>query len=340
MSSKVSGISEYFSSELQIAEAESKLLEAEQKIAIQQEVIQQLQTTTAVSNVNTSNAAAIFVSIDRIIREPSQVRRYFDPQKLVGLTESVKQLGIIEPLWVRPLPNGDYKLVAGERRYRAARAAGLTEVPVTIRELDDVEALEISLVENLQRDDLNPVEETEGVLQLLSIRLKISGEEVISLLYRMKNQEEGRIRENVFPNQESQAIQGIFTALGRMTWQSFISSRLPLLNLPIEILEVLRQGQLDYTKARAIAKVKDAPQRQTLLEAALCEDLSLTQIKEQIAKLNSERTLPTHSKPASLKERMDTTYRLVKKSKIWDDPKKQKRVEKLLAELEALASQN
>jgi len=165
---KVSGIGDYFSSELQLVEADEKLQNAEQKIAQQQEVIQQLQASSIFPD---QNAAATFVPLNQIIRDPNQVRRYFDPQKLAGLTESVKQIGIIEALLVRPLPNGNYKLVAGERRYRAAAAAALTEVPVTIRDLNDVESLEISLVENLQRDDLNPVEETEGVLQLLSIRL-------------------------------------------------------------------------------------------------------------------------------------------------------------------------
>lgn len=330
MSSKVSGIGDYFSSELQIAEAESKLQSAEQKITEQQEVIQQLQAKAA-SNSNNAKAAAIFVPIDRIIREPNQVRRYFDPQKLAGLTESVKQVGIIEALWVRPLPDGDYKLVAGERRYRAASAAGLTEVPVTIRELDDVEALEISLVENLQRDDLNPVEETEGVLQLLSIRLEISTEEAIALLYRMKNEEEGRVRENVFPNNENQVVQSVFTALGRMTWQSFISSRLPLRHLPEEILEVLRQGRIDYTKARAIARVRDEEARQAILEEAIREGLSLSEIQARIKALK-----PT-SVPSLKSAFKDVSQRLLKLSESeWSNSKKAKKIANLMQQLEQI----
>lgn len=330
MSSKVSGIGDYFSSELQIAEAESKLQEAEQKITEQQEVIQQLQTKAA-SKSNNAKAAAIFVPIDRIIREPNQVRRYFDPQKLAGLTESVKQVGIIEALWVRPLPDGDYKLVAGERRYRAASAAGLTEVPVTIRELDDVEALEISLVENLQRDDLNPVEETEGVLQLLSIRLEISTEEAIALLYRMKNEDEGRVRENVFPNNENQVVQSVFTALGRMTWQSFISSRLPLRHLPVEILEVLRQGRIDYTKARAIARVRNEEARQAILEEAIREGLSLSEIQARIKALK-----PT-SVPSLKSAFKDVSQRLLKLPESeWSNSKKAKKIANLMQQLEQI----
>ena len=129
------------------------------------------------------------ISIDSIVLPASQPRRYFDPQKLQQLTESVRQHGILEPLLVRPAPEaGKYELVAGERRYRAAREVGLTSVPVTIRELTDEAALQLALVENLQREDLNPVEEAEGILQLLGIRLKMSASEVPSLLYRMRNQ--------------------------------------------------------------------------------------------------------------------------------------------------------
>ncbi|MDV7393256.1 ParB/RepB/Spo0J family partition protein, partial [Arthrospira platensis SPKY1] len=104
----------------------------------------------------------------KAIKLPAQQpRRYFDPDKLAQLTESVKHNGILENLLVRPLDDNQYELVVGERRYRAAQEAGLTEVPVTIKELTDNEALQISLIENLHREDLNPVEETEGILWLL-----------------------------------------------------------------------------------------------------------------------------------------------------------------------------
>ncbi len=113
---------------------------------------------------------------------PTQPRRYFDPDKLEQLTQSVKEHGILEPLLVRSLPDKKYELVAGERRYRAATAAGLTEVPVVVKELTDFDALQLALIENLQREDLNPVEETEGILQLLAMMLDSEREGVISLL--------------------------------------------------------------------------------------------------------------------------------------------------------------
>ena len=128
-----------------------------------------------------------FIAIEKIQLSSQQPRRYFDPDKLEQLTLSVKEHGILEPLLVRPLKDGNYELVAGERRFRAATAASLTEVPVVVKELTDSEALQLALVENLQREDLNPVEETEGILQLLALNLEIETQEVVSLLYQMQN---------------------------------------------------------------------------------------------------------------------------------------------------------
>ncbi|MFW9265535.1 ParB/RepB/Spo0J family partition protein, partial [Nostoc sp. CALU 546] len=138
------------------------------------------------------------ISIDSITLPSNQPRRYFDPQKLQQLKESICTHGILEPLLVRPLEKiGQYELVAGERRYRAAKEAGLPLVPVTVRELTDAEAVQLALVENLQREDLNPVEETEGILQLLSLKLQIDVAEVTSLLYRMRNEVVGNTNQNV-----------------------------------------------------------------------------------------------------------------------------------------------
>ena len=157
------------------------------------------------------------LKIEAIVLPSSQPRRYFDPQKLEQLTQSVKAHGILENLLVRPLKNqeGSYELIAGERRYRAAKAAELKEVPVTIRELSDEEALSIALVENLQREDLNPVEETEGIVTLLGIQLQESPEAIISLLHRMDNEQKKKVTNNVIGNAEKQKIESIFEGLGQ-----------------------------------------------------------------------------------------------------------------------------
>jgi len=121
--------------------------------------------------------AAISISIKEIHLPEQQPRRYFDPDALKELVNSIKEHGILQPLLVRPLSSGGYELVAGERRYRAAMESQLIEVPVVIRSLSNSEALSLSLIENLQREDLNPVEETEGILQLLSLHLETTVEE-------------------------------------------------------------------------------------------------------------------------------------------------------------------
>ncbi|MEN9518432.1 MAG: hypothetical protein RLZZ381_1020, partial [Cyanobacteriota bacterium] len=273
------------------------------------------------------------IKIDSISLPDSQPRRYFDPQKLEQLTQSVKAHGILENLLVRPLENkeGSYELVAGERRYRAAIAAELAEVPVTIRELADEEAFSIALVENLQREDLNPVEETEGIVTLLGIQLKESPEIVISLLYRMDNEQKKKVTNNVIGNVEKQKIESIFTSLGQ-NWQSFVNNRLPLLKLPTEILEVLRQGKIEYTKAKAIALVKDEQQRKKILEEALSKNLSLVQIKEKIKALSTE----DNSAPSPSTQVKTITSRL-NRSKLWEkNPKKWKQVQNWLQKIENL----
>ncbi|PSM45812.1 chromosome partitioning protein ParB [Chroococcidiopsis sp. CCALA 051] len=278
------------------------------------------------------------IGLSEICLPQQQPRRYFDPQALKELASSVKQHGILQPLLVRPLSSGRYELVAGERRYHAAKEANLVEVPVVVRELSDETALQLALIENLQREDLNPVEETEGILQLLALKLEISSPEVAKLLYRMQNEVKGKVTHNVMGSLPNQVIQATFEAIGLMDWESFVTNRLPLLNLPIDILEALRQGKIAYTKAQAIARVKDEEHRQALLETAIAENLSLGQIKERVASIADKQANSISSVTSSLKSRMDAAYRLVKKSKIWADPKKQKRLDKLLTELEALAS--
>lgn len=274
------------------------------------------------------------VSVEWIVLPQSQPRKYFDEQKMQQLIESVRRDGILQPLLVRPAEEGKYKLVAGERRYRAAQKVGLTEVPVTIREMTDEQAMQYSLLENLQREDLNPVEETEGILLLLALNLGCETSEVSSLLYRMKHaldkpDESGR---NVMPKEMS-LVEEVFDKLSGMTWESFVKNRLPVLNLPTDVLEVLRQGRLEYTKARAIAQVKDDSQRQHLLKETIAEGLSLSQIKEQVKalKTSSDSTNPP-PRASEIRKRLSK----LTKSGALEDPQTCQKVEKLLTQLEKL----
>jgi ParB family chromosome partitioning protein len=279
-------------------------------------------------------AAAQVVAISSIRLPQQQPRRYFDPDKLEQLTISVKKLGILEPLLVRLLHPGEYELVAGERRYRAAQKAGLTEIPVVVRELTDEEALQLSLIENLQREDLNPVEETEAILQLLATQLSSSAEEARALLYRMQNEVKGKVTQNVLGSQEGELVKTMFDSLGLMSWESFVSSRLPLLNLPDEVIEALRQGQIEYTKAQAIARLKDTQARQALLFKAIQENLSLKEILERIRLQRKPQ-----EKPQSLKIIFKETSNRLQKAKLWNNPEKQQALEKLLKQMEALLAE-
>jgi ParB family transcriptional regulator, chromosome partitioning protein len=280
-----------------------------------------------------------FLPLQLIKLPVQQPRRYFDPQAMQVLVKSVQQHGILEPLLVRISCNESYELVAGERRLKAAHAAGLVEVPVVIKELSDQEALKISILENLLREDLNPLEETEGILQLLELNLAMPIEQVISMLYRMQN-DAHRATHNVMGHPEAKQVLSVFREVG-MSWESFVNNRLPLLKLPEDVLCALRQGQLAYTKAIAIARVKDSVQRQQLLANAIADNLSLAVIREQIsALLQSPRAsdhLASETLSPSLKTVFDSTYRYIRKANVWNDPEKRVRVEQLLNELRQLA---
>lgn len=270
------------------------------------------------------------IPIDLIVPASSQPRRYFSPDAMQTLTVSIQQHGILQPLLVRPLDNQTYEIVAGERRYRAAILSGLKEVPVVIKQLTDDQAKQVALIENLQREDLNPVEETEAILELLGLRLELSASEVKSLLYQMKHAADGS-GHNVMPKHEDQVIE-LFTSFGRMTWESFVKNRLPLLNLPSDILVALREGRLEYTKAKAIAKVKDSLARKQILDEVEQEDLSLSQIKERI---NQLQPIENSSNP-SPKQRFDDVVKRVKKARLWNDENLWQDLEALLNQIEAL----
>ncbi|PSB23511.1 ParB/RepB/Spo0J family partition protein [Stenomitos frigidus] len=267
-----------------------------------------------------------------------QPRRYFDPERMTQLVTSIREHGVLEPVLVRPLGNGHYELIAGERRLRAAQEVGLAQIPIVAREFSDQEALQVALMENLQRDDLNPIEETEAVLELLAIALNASTEEVKSVIYQAANaKNRGQaLKENV--SLQLETIESCLAALGRFNLESLRSSRLPLLNLPSHILEALREGRLEYTKARTIARVKDEQQRDDLLKQAITQNLSLNEIKARVKEAKPD-TDPEATPEQVLVGRMTEITRRLKKSKAWTEHEKHDRITKLLDELERLTGE-
>jgi ParB family transcriptional regulator, chromosome partitioning protein len=186
-------------------------------------------------------AGAASVELDQIVPSPLQPRRHFDSARLQELAQAIRSQGIIEPLVVRPAPAADgaaarYELVAGERRWRAARLAGLGVVPVVVRELDDHAALEMSLVENLMREDLNPVDEAHGFERLVR-SFAMSHDQVAARI--------GKSR-------------------------PYVSNAIRLLDLPPAVLEMLERGELSAGQARPLLTIASA-QAQTLSARRIVE---------------------------------------------------------------------
>ncbi len=267
----------------------------------------------------------------------SQPRRYFDDGAMSELVASVRANGILQPLLVRPV-EGDgeaYEIVTGERRYRAAQGAGLSEVPAMIRPMEDEEAARYAILENLQREDLNPVEETEGILALLARGLGRSPEAVVSLLYAMANRKKlsasGARTHNVMGSPEEEAVVEAFAALGTMTWESFVKNRLPLLNLPEDVLEALRAGRIAYTKARVVARVKDEEKRRALLKEAIAEDLPLALLRKRV------NALLTKASPRDdLPSRASALAKDLRRRGALGNREKRERLEVLLSQMEEL----
>jgi ParB family transcriptional regulator, chromosome partitioning protein len=221
-----------------------------------------------------------------------QPRRYFASDKMEQLTASVKEHGILEPLIVRPLDGETYELVAGERRLRAAQDLGLNEVPVIIRQFSDQQALEVALLENLQRDDLNPIDETDGILKLLCQSLGEgfeNSEDVTSLLNKAANAKRRNTNLTETEIYHIEKIDRLFSQIGRLNRESFRTNRLPLLRLPQDVLSILKEGKLEYTKAKAIAKLDSLEQRAELMKWAISDGLSLSEVKKEIKRKQTEK---------------------------------------------------
>ena len=195
-----------------------------------------------------SNNATVTLPISEIEPNREQPRKVFDEKALEDLAKSIEQNGIIQPLLVRPLSDGSYQLVAGERRWRAARMAGLHEVPVTIREMTDEEASVFALIENLQREDLNPVEEAEGIKSLI---------ETYGFTQEEAAERVGKSRVAV-------------------------TNTLRLLKLPESVLNLLGEGKLTAGHSRALLSLDDEKEMLRIAEATISQELSVRQVEKMV----------------------------------------------------------
>lgn len=211
-----------------------------------------LDTIFAENETEDSNSS-VMLKISEIEPNRSQPRKDFDENSLSDLAQSISQHGLLQPLLVRPLPIGGYQIVAGERRYRACRMAGLTEVPVTIRELSDTETMELALIENLQREDLSPIEEALGYKALID--------------------------EYGFSQEE------VATSVGKS--RPAIANSLRILKLPDSVLEYVKQDKISAGHARALLMLDNEEDMLELAELIYKKDLSVRQA-EKLAKKKPE----------------------------------------------------
>lgn len=190
------------------------------------------------------------ISIDLIQPNPYQPRRQFDEDRLEELVESIRQHGVLQPLVVRPLEGG-YQLIVGERRWRAARRAGLSMVPVVIRDVDEIEMMELALIENLQREDLTPIEEAQAFHRLIN-EFGLTQEELAEVV--------GRSR-------------------------SGIANTLRLLNLPEDVQDNVSRGTLSMGHARALLALNNPEQQIEAAELVVKRGLSVRQTEELVRRL-------------------------------------------------------
>lgn len=239
---------------------------------------------------STSVAGDLAVVNIELIKLGFCTRMHSDMTRDASLVDSILKHGLLQPVVVRLLtgdPEGyEYELVSGGRRYRAARQVGVNEISVVIyRELSDTEAQILSLVENLQRQDLNPIEETQGILQLLSVKLGLEIFQVKSLLYRMFNEATGKVTGQSTNDVVSNCalVEEVFDQLGCVGLQAFVVHRLPLLELPEDLKRAIASG-LSYSKAKELNKVDDPTQRAELLQRVIDEDFSVREIASFLRK--------------------------------------------------------
>ena len=205
-------------------------------------------------NTLEDGVTTVTLPLDEIIPNRDQPRKQFDDAALADLSDSIAQHGVLQPLLVRPMPDGSYQLVAGERRWRASRMAGLTEVPVVIRDMNEQEAAELALIENLQREDLNPMEEAIGYRTLMDN-------------YGMTQEQAAQVVNKSRPA---------------------VANALRLLSLSEAVTAMVENGSLSAGHARTLLGLKDPKKQLELAEAVMERGLSVRQTEALVKKLSKE----------------------------------------------------
>ena len=189
--------------------------------------------------------------------DPGQPRKTFDDETLAELSASIAEHGLLQPIAVRPKPSGGYLIVAGERRWRASRMAGLTEVPVIIKDVTDEQAMELALVENLQREDLDPVEEAAGIRELM-IRCDLTQEQAARKLGKSRSALANSLRLLSLPETVLELLKSGFITIGHAK----VVLGLPTPELQEEAAQMIADNQLNVRQAEALCKKLAKPAKE------------------------------------------------------------------------------
>ncbi len=209
------------------------------------------------------------IPVGELDPNPDQPRRSFSEESLIQLADSIREQGVLQPLLVAPSSGGRYTIIAGERRFRAGRTAGLETLPCIVKDIDVIRQREIALIENLQREDLNPIEAAQGVRALM-LQCGYTQEKVGERL--------GKSR-------------------------PAIANLLRLLQLPDEVTDMVRDGLLSAGHARTLAALNDGEEQLRLARKAVAEGLSVRQLEQETAKKNKKpKEKPRRELPAELNE--------------------------------------
>ena len=224
------------------------------------------------------------VPVTMIEPRADQPRKYFDEEALQSLADSIAKYGLIQPITVKKLDNGNYQIIAGERRWRASRLAGLEEVPVRIIEADELETAEMALVENLQREDLNPIEEAKGYKTLIEI-------------YGLTQEEAAK-------------------SVGKS--RPAVANSLRLLSLGDKVIEYVEAGDLSAGHARALASIENEEVQAKAAEEIIAKGLSVRKAEQLAARLikeaqESDAEIPSESNSISVDYIKEVSEELSKK---------------------------
>lgn len=287
------------------------------------------------------------IPLDQIHRWSAQPRKYFDPAALQRLADEFRQSGFKGTVLVRPNSDGSgYLIVFGERRWRAAKQAGLTDILCVVEEMDDSKALHMAMGENLLREDLSKLEETEGLLAVLEVETGLERAQIIKLI----NGQARHMKSGTYVGTNPEAIEHFPTidkVLRRygIAFISFKTKNLQVLNLPDDVKAAHLEDKLDYSKALVIGKLSDEKDRLKILKQIKSKKLaSLKDIQAAVKDLTqSEQQAAEAEKAPDIRTQFRQVTSKIGSAKTWKqiegDSAKSKKLKRLLTQLEQLMTE-